>query len=282
MKVSYDFLCLDEHDSPNLSELYAKSRAEIKQAPTRRHFGICGVIIHGADYPEVNVEGRKIQYKCFAGNYVPFHYSEILNNSGKFAFLGTNKGKRQSFIDNINNFLQRVKPKIIASFIDKHQLALDYGIFTQNKLTLIKKIKPNMSRVAQPRNINLYEIALKFILSKFYNYLKEGRKRGLIIAEARGEKEDKELLDAFYNFQRFGAGSLSGNELRQYITDLLIIRKSQNHIGLQIADLITYPVYDYFIPNHNSRVDHLIKKQFLENKILDLNIFPSVPQQKRS
>ncbi|OGG35249.1 hypothetical protein A2363_02365 [Candidatus Gottesmanbacteria bacterium RIFOXYB1_FULL_47_11] len=282
MKVSYDFLCLDEHDSPNLSELYAKSRAEIKGAPTRRHFGICGVIIHGADYPEVNVTGRRIQYRCFAGNYIPFHYSEILNNSGKFAYLGTNKNKRRSLIDNLNNYLSHVKPHIIACFVDKHQLALDFGIFPDNKLAQIRRIKPNMSRPSQPRNINLYVFTLKVILGKFYNYLKEGRKRGLIIAEARGEKEDKELLDAFYNFQRSGAGSLSGNELRQYITDLLIIRKSQNHLGLQIADLITYPVYDYFVPNHNTRTDHFITKQFLERKILSLDIIPSIPQQKRS
>lgn len=282
MKVSYDFLCLDEHDSPNLSELFNKTRLEIKQAPTRRHFGICGVIIHGADYPEVNVNGRKIQYRCITGNYIPFHYSEILNNSGKFAYLGTNSSKRRSLIDNINNYIQKVKPIIIASFVDKHQLALDYGIFQQGKLALIRKIKPNVSRTSQPKNINLYEISLKFILAKFYIYLKEGHKRGLIIAEARGEKEDKELLDAFYTYQRIGAGSLTGNELRQYITDLLIIRKSQNHLGLQIADLVTYPVYDYFVPNHNTRSDHFIKKDFLEMRLRDINIFPIPRQQKRS
>lgn len=103
--------------------------------------------------------------------------------------------------------------------------------------------------------------------------------RGIIIAEARGEAEDKKLLDAFYQYQRTGAGSLSGRELRKYIVDLLIIRKSQNHLGTQIADLITYPVYDMFIPDHNSRNDHFItKKTLLGCKISNIRIFPQKPK----
>lgn len=111
-------------------------------------------------------------------------------------------------------------------------------------------------------------------MQKYYNYLSQRKRRGLIIAEARGEKEDKLLLDTFYTFQKSGAGYLSGKEIREYITDLLIVRKNQNHIGCQLADLITYPTYDYFIPQHNVRTDHFIKKESIENKIFNVGIFP--------
>lgn len=277
MKVSYDFLCLDERDSPNLTELRNNTRKEIRNIKNRRFFGICGVIIPGAVYPQLNVEGRKIQEQILGkGKYRPFHYVEILNNSKFFSFLGKDESKRQSLIAKLNNLITKTKFKIIASFVDKQTLALNYGVFPKGKLTKITKIKPNLSKPTTPRTINLYEICLKSILKDYYEYLSKRNKRGLIIAEARGEKEDKELLDAFYSYQKTGAGSLSGKQIRERITDLLIIRKSQNHIGTQVADLITYPLYDYFIPDHNIRSDHLINRKSFEDKIISIKVFPKL------
>ena len=155
------------------------------------------------------------------------------------------------------------------------QLVLSYGVFSKGKLKSINRIKPNISAPTSPKNTNLYLISLKFIMQKFYLYLKARKKRGLIIAEARGEKEDMQLLDAFYQFQHSGVGSLSGRELRQYLTDLLIIRKSQNHIGCQLADLITYPIYDYYVEEHSVRNDHFIRKDSLSQKILEIDVFPA-------
>ncbi len=282
MKASYDLLCLDERDSPNITELRNKSRKEVREIKNRRYFGICGVIIPGATYPQLNIQGRKIQEKILGENrYQPFHYVDILNNKDSFAFLGKDSSKRRSLIDRLNNLVAQSKFKVIASFIDKQLLALNYGIFPKGKLARIRKIKPNISRESTPRTINLYEISLKYILRDYYNYLSKRRKRGLIIAESRGEKEDKNLLDTFYMYQKTGAGSLSGKQIRDHITDLLIIRKSQNHIGIQLADLITYPLYDYMVPNHNTRNDHFIKKETFEDKILSINIFPKLTKKGR-
>lgn len=198
MKISFDFLCIDERDSPNLTELYSKTRREIKEITNKRFFGICGVIIPGATYPELYIKGRKIQERCFGKEkYHPLHYVDILNNSGNYAFLGTDAHKRRSVI-----------------------------------------------------------------------------RRGLIIAEARGEKEDTNLLNAFYQYQKTGTGSLSGRELRSYITDLLIIRKSQNHLGTQLADLITYPLYDNLVPDHRVRKDHVVHFSNFKKKIKNVKIFP--------
>lgn len=191
------------------------------------------------------------------------------------AFLGKYKNKRTSLVMQLNNFIIKEKFKIIASFVSKDKLALKYGIFPSGKLERINKIKPNISCQTTPKNINLYDIALKFILSEYYKYLASNKKRGVIIAEARGEREDSDLLNSFYRFQRLGAGSLSGRELRDKIVDLLIIRKKQNHLGLQLADLITYPLYDYFIPDHNVRNDHVIYKSSFEKKILSIKILPN-------
>lgn len=281
MKVSYDFLCLDEFGTPNLSEFYNKSKEDVKNYSKRSHFGISGVIIPGAIYPSLNIKGRKIQEKIFGlDTFMPFHYSEILHNSGNFSVLGKHTNKRVSLIANLNNLIKGTNFKIISNFVDKKIIALNLGKYHDGKLAAISKIKPNISKASEPRNINLYEVSLKFIISEFYRYLIDKHKRGLIITEARGEKEDKLLLDTFYHYQRNGAGILSGKEIRETISDLLIIRKTQNHIGLQLADMVCFPIYDYFIPDHTSRTDHIIKKEYIEPKIKALSVFPMIKDGK--
>lgn len=270
----YDFLFLDERDSPNLTELKNKSRSDIKSIPNKRFFGLCGITLSGVNYPDLNINGHKLQEKFFGPeNYSPLHYYEMLNSCGKFSFVN-NGDNRKITKDRLDSFIKTIDFKIIGSFIDKSALALQYGRFTDSKFTQISKIKPNLTPITTPSKINLYDVALKFILKDYYSYLKDRHRKGLIIAEARGEKEDIALLNSFFRFQRIGTGSLSGKEVRENIIDLLVVKKVQNHIGIQLADLITYPFYDYFVPNHNTRNDHLIKKERLEEKIYKLSIFP--------
>ena len=281
MKVAYDFLCLDERDSPNIKELSGKTREQIKNNTNKRYFGLCGVIIPGALYPQLNIDGRTIQEKLLGkGKYQPFHYVEILNCKGSWAWIGKDQNKYRSTKDLLNHFCSKNKYTIIGSFVDKTQIALTYGKYVNKKLREINRIRPNLARPSTPRTVNLYIIALKVILRKYYNFLIKRKKKGLIIAEARGEKEDRLLLDAFYTFQKSGAGYLSGKQIRESITDLLIVRKNQNHIGCQLADLITYPTYDYFVPDHNTRSDHFIKRGSIKNKVHIIDIFPK--KQKRS
>ena len=179
----YDLLCLDERDSPNLTELKNKTREEIKNILNKRHFGICGVIIPADQYSKLNMYGRRAQEKCLGNNqYLPFHYVDILNNKNEYAFLGKYPNKRKSLISRLNYLVKSTDFKIISCFIDKSKLALEYGIFPEGKLQKIRKIKPNMSRITTPSRINLYEISLKNILKDFVKYLKDNNRTGIIIA----------------------------------------------------------------------------------------------------
>lgn len=272
----YDFLCLDERDSPNLTELKGKTRKEIKETSNVRYFGLCGVTLSGVNYPSLNIHGRNIQDRFRQGkNLTPFHYIDILHKRDEYAWLMKDIGVCKSFQDRLNNLVNNTEYKIIGSFINKNDLALQNGTYQNGVLSLIKKIKPNISPLTRPEKINLYDIALKFLLVEYFKYLKDKRRKGLIIAESRGDYEDANLLNSFYKYQRSGTGSLSGKEIRENILDLLIIKKKQNHIGIQLADLITYPVYDYFIPGHKTRNDHVIKKESIEKKILNLHVYPN-------
>ncbi|HSW47946.1 MAG TPA: DUF3800 domain-containing protein [Candidatus Saccharimonadales bacterium] len=272
----YDFLCLDERDSPNLTELKGKTRKEIKEVSNIRYFGLCGITLSGINYPALNIQGRNIQDRFKQrNNHTPFHYIDILHKRDEYSWLLNDKDLCRSFLDRLNNLVRDTEYKIIGSFINKNELALQYGTFQDGKLSLIKKIKPNISPLTTPAKINLYDISLKFLLADYFKYLKDKHRKGLIIAESRGDYEDANLLSSFYKYQKSGTGTLSGKDLRENILDLLIVKKKQNHIGIQIADLITYPIYDFFIPNHTVRNDHFIKKEFIEKKILTLNTYPN-------
>jgi hypothetical protein len=100
----------------------------------------------------------------------------------------------------------------------------------------------------------------------------------MIITEARGEKEDIELRDAFYKLQCGGISTISPKSLRQTIVDLLVVYKKQNHAGLQLADLLLYPTYDAQIPYHSVRTDHFISfESIIRKKLLKANpiaVFP--------
>jgi hypothetical protein len=262
----YDFLCLDERDSPNLTELHGKTRKEIRESVNVRYFGLCGITLSGINYPSLFKQDN---------NLIPFHYIDILHKRDEYSWLLNDKGLCRSFLDRLNNLVYSTEYKIIGSFINKNELALQYGTYQNGKLSIIKKIRPNISPLTTPKKINLYDISLKILLVEYFKYLKDKRRKGLIIAESRGDYEDANLLNSFYKYQRSGTGSLPGKEIRENILDLLIVKKKQNHIGIQIADLITYPVYDYFIPGHNIRIDHFIKRENIEKKILSLQIYPN-------
>jgi hypothetical protein len=271
----YDFLCLDERDSPNLTEFNGKTREEIKTSSTR-HFGLCGITLSAINYPLLNINGKRIQEKFKQKDALnPFHYIDILHKREEYSWLLKNKDVARSFLDRLNNLVKNTEYKIIGSFIDKNKLALQYGTFNNKVLTTINKIKPNISPITTPKKINLYDICLKFLLNDYFKYLKEKRRKGLIIAESRGDIEDLALLNSFYKYEIEGTGVISGKLLRENILDLLVLKKKQNHIGIQLADLITYPIYDYFIDGHSTRSDHFIKKDKIDNKILSIRIFPT-------
>ena len=62
------------------------------------------------------------------------------------------------------------------------------------------------------------------------------------IIERRGQKEDKQLDDHFQRLCARGTGKLSADELRQVSPTFTFRNKKENINGLQLADLVAYPI----------------------------------------
>lgn len=152
-----------------------------------------------------------------------------------------------------------------------------YGTFNRSGRPVnIKKIGSNLFPKQPFVDYNLYLLCLRQLTIHFYQYLSNRRlsARGVIVAEARGKREDTELREAFQKIYYHGVGSIKPTELRRKILDLFIVPKTQNYIGTQLADLILYPTYDALVPQHGARNDHFLhfesclKKKLLQNIIL--------------
>jgi len=115
-------------------------------------------------------------------------------------------------------------------------------------------------------------------LSFIYQFIADRRypARGVIVAEARGKKEDDELRSAFHKIYYCGVSSIKPKELRRKMIDLFIVPKSQDYIGTQLADMVIYPTYDSQVPNHSSRQDHFIDfDNLLKKKLMGkINLIP--------
>lgn len=65
--------------------------------------------------------------------------------------------------------------------------------------------------------------------------------------EMRGKKEDKELADYYELIRTKGTKWLSPERLNAHLSKFIFLSKKQNVIGLQLADMIAYPIARYVL-----------------------------------
>lgn len=268
---------LDEIYAPNLNEFRNKTRQEIFSQVKHLHFGISAVIVAGSHLYELYSKSSRIKNRYFSTQPdLIFHYVDILNTRGEYQSLSRDVVKHKAFTTSLESFVANSHFKYLSAFVDKHELIKSYGTFnTSGKAVNIKKIGSNLFPKSPFIDYNLYLLCLRKILAEFYTYISDRRHvaRGIVVAEARGEREDTELRKAFQKIYNNGIASISPKEFRGKILDLYIVPKSQNYIGTQLADLVLYPTYDSQVPNHSPRTDHLVRFETALKRKLLKNVF---------
>lgn len=97
---------------------------------------------------------------------------------------------------------------------------------------------------------NVYNVAFDFLLER-YIYDTENNKKGIIMLEARGKEEDKQLLGHISKvINRTGTKKISSKELKSKIDGVYFNPKwneeySSTYVGLEITDLFSYPIHKY-------------------------------------
>ena len=191
---------------------------------------------------------NRLKFELAGHEGVILHSRDIRKAQGDFGFL-TDPSRRQPFYERINEIMSSCEYQIIAVAIrkDRHVATYRYP--------------------ADP-----YDLALLFALERLVSVLEGARQTEVVIvAEKRGEKEDRELHTAFQRITTAGSGFVEGARFRAIRWRLEFLPKSMNIVGTQMADLAAYPIARHVLDSGKPNPAYeIVKKKFCRA----LKIFP--------
>lgn len=180
---------------------------------------------------------QALKFEFWGHDGVVLHSREIRKSTGDFSIL-LNQAVRDRFLATVNYVVEQAPVTLIAAAIDKQRHVQKYH-------------DPD----------NPYKIALTFCMERLQRFMtergQEDRKTWILV-ERRGKKEDDDLE---LEFRRIAAG---GNQVGPMPNlDIRFMDKKHNSAGLQMADLLAYPVARHIIdPNQPNRAYELAEPKF--------------------
>lgn len=220
-------------------------------------FVLCGIIMSKIDYETLRESFNQIKKKLWGDSKVIFHSRDIRKCEKEFKILLDNNVKA-NFYKELDKTISDSNYTVISSIIDKERYIKKYG-----KL----------------RN-DVYEIALSFIIERtifFLDSIVEQNKSLYLIIEKRGKKEDAKLKNHINNLLRIGTYYVSPERIRSYNTNVQFVDKRKNVNGLQLSDLVAYPIARYSLDKERANpAFEIIKPKIYKRgtKIYGLKIFP--------
>ncbi len=220
-------------------------------------FVLCGALMSEANYKILELKLTEIKKKFWGDKKVIIHSSDIRKCEKEFQIL-FDLDIKKDFYASINNLITELKYTIISAAINKHKYIQKYGKLSDD----------------------VYEISLSFLIERSIFFLDEiiGLNKKLkIIIEKRGKKEDKKLDDHFQKLSSRGTGFVTAERLKNYGLEIEFYNKRDNIAGLQLADLLAYPIARYVIdPQRANPSFDILSKNFYKkgSRLFGLKVFP--------
>ncbi|TXI64932.1 MAG: DUF3800 domain-containing protein [Flavobacterium sp.] len=220
-------------------------------------FLLCGMLTSEENYVAIRAEINSIKHSFWGKKEVILHSRDIRKCEKEFQIL-FDLSLKSEFYERINKVIEDSKYRILASAINKTKYIKTYGKLSND----------------------VYELALSFIIERAIFSLDEVKgvsKHLEIIIEKRGKKEDKKLEEHFQRLIARGTGFVAAERLQEVQLKITFKDKKENINGLQLADLIAYPIARYVIEpkRANPAFDKLEPKIYKKNgKRYGLKIFP--------
>ena len=114
-----------------------------------------------------------------------------------------------------------------------------------------------------------YHYCMAILFERFHLRLKETYLTGDMMFESRGGKEDMRLKDSYKKIFSNGTDWINPEDIKDTITtkELKIKPKSANIAGLQVADLLAYPLYKYALKFFKIKEDN---RETFNDKIIEV------------
>ncbi|MFN7313498.1 MAG: DUF3800 domain-containing protein [Bacteroidota bacterium] len=209
-------------------------------------FLLCGALIAEQEYEKITSSFNTIKTNLWGNKSVIFHSRDIRKCEKEFSIL-FDLEKKKWFYENLNAAIANHNYTIIASAIQKDNYIKKFGKLSND----------------------VYELALSFIIERAIFYLdgvNDNSKKLFIVIEKRGKKEDKKLDEHFQRLLARGTSYVSADRLRSYSLSIHFKNKKENINGLQLADLIAYPIARNVIEPYRANPAYDIVQQKIYNK----------------
>jgi len=171
------------------------------------------------EYYHVKVvpEIQALKIKHFGNADVVLRSYDIRKQKNNFSVL-VDKTKREAFYADLNSVMSALRYTVIAGAINKHGLKAQGG-------------DPD----------NPYHLCFRFIMERVVAFLAPMHERVMFRIESRETHNDRRLGQEYETFKK-GTSGMKSSEIQARFSDLSFNQKSQNIAGMQIADLVAYPI----------------------------------------
>ena len=208
------YLFIDECGDHNLT----------KYDPGFPVFTLCGVLVSQANLRALNKAFENLKKEIFGDTNIIIHSVDIRKWRGCFSVLADST-LRTKFFEGIETILKQNNAYIIVS------------------CTILKELL-NKFCVRGEEN-DVYGLSLSYLLERSIFYVDNSEEECpevSVVVERRGKKEDNKLLNYYNGLRNRGTKWITTDRLRSRSSDFNFKNKKDNIIGLQIADLIAYPI----------------------------------------
>lgn len=222
-------------------------------------FTLCGILIRKDKITALNEQINKIKHEFWGDKKIIFHSRDIRKCQNGFEIL-FDVDVKQRFYTSINNMLgQKEIYTIVSCSILKEPYIRQFG-----KLN------------------DVYGQSLSFIIERaiFYTDSHCACTDATItpIVEKRGKREDKILLSYYNQLMERGTYWVTTERMKQHMSGLEFKFKKDDISGLQIADLIAYPITRHVLDPDavNFSYDIISPNIFKDgDKLMGLKIYPN-------
>lgn len=221
-------------------------------------FTLCGVIVSEEQNSALEEKVNAMKQRFWGTTGVILHSRDIRKCEKAFVKLFDLEVKKQ-FYDEINTILgEGGAYKVVSCTIRKEDYIRQFGRFN-----------------------DVYGQSLSLLVERAIFYIDDLKiEEGVdlqIIAEMRGKKEDRNLLSYYNQLRDKGTYWVTPERLQSHVKRFDFVPKRDNVIGLQIADLIAYPITRHILePEILNPAFNVLEKNIYcaEGKCLGMKIIP--------
>lgn len=240
------YLFLDECGDQNLANF----------DPSFPIFTLCGIVLSEEQLQILSTQVNDLKRDFWGERKIILHSRDIRKCQNGFEIF-FDLDTKQAFYTRINKILGQDIYTIICCAILKEPYIRQYG-----KLN------------------DVYGQSLSFIMERTVFYL-DGVKKSNVelttIIEKRGKKEDAALLAYYNSLIDRGTYWVTAERIKSYFKSFQMKAKQDNIIGLQVADLIAYPITRHILDENAVNLSFdIIKRNIYTkgDKLYGMKVFP--------